>query len=42
MCTRFTGCDGSCAAGSKPLFSERYGYQKFIRAFGWRIGALTP
>jgi len=25
---------------TKPLFSQRYGYKKYLHLFGWRIGLL--
>jgi len=30
------------APWNEPLFSERYGYRKFVGLFGWRVGVLTP
>ena len=30
------------ASWTQPLFFERYGYRKFLKLFGWRIGCLTP
>lgn len=28
------------APWDQALFSERYGYRKYLRAFGWRVGFL--
>ncbi len=41
---RFFGGWGLQIKGKEvePLFSERYGYRKYLKIFGFRIGILKP